>query len=161
MKKIIYYFFLYIVFCLLQFSFGKYINILGIFPNFILIVTVYFGLSKGVISAQLMGFLFGLTWDVFSMDVFGVRAIMFTVIGYFVGMLSRNFNRDRIFTKFIMVFFSSIAYCLGFSFFYYILHDSGTHNFGFVTVIGSIKIIITVFISPVVFYILDFADKET
>ncbi|MDR3274922.1 MAG: rod shape-determining protein MreD [Endomicrobium sp.] len=155
MKNVIFYIILYIGLCLLQFFFGKYINIYGIFPNFILIVIVYLGLSKGIIDAELTGFLFGLTWDVFSSEVFGVTAVMFTVIGYFAGRIHRNFNREKVFTQFVIVFFASIIYCLGANLFYFIFTDNRNYAVSFIAKPGFVNIIVTVFAAPVVFYILD------
>jgi rod shape-determining protein MreD len=157
MKELIFYIFLYIVFCLLQFSFGKYLNICGIFPNLISILIVYLGLSKKTINAQILGFLLGLTWDVFSPNVFGVRAIMFASMGYFTGLLSKNFDRDRISTQCVVVLFSNIIYWLGFNFTYYILTNGSSHtSFAFITFRGTLRLIVTVIIAPAVFYILDF-----
>ncbi|GHT33980.1 hypothetical protein AGMMS49592_3380 [Endomicrobiia bacterium] len=160
MRKIIYFILIYIAFCLLQFSFGKYINICGIFPNFILILIVYLGLSKGTMDAQLMGFLFGLTWDIFSTDIFGARAIMFTIIGHFLGILNKKLDRDKIYTQFVIVFLASIVYWLGVSFIYYIIHGSGNYNFTFFTLSGAAKIFVTAFAAPAVFYVLNYARKE-
>ncbi|MCA6070980.1 MAG: rod shape-determining protein MreD [Endomicrobium sp.] len=157
MKKLTFYIFLYIVFCLLQFSFGKYLNICGIFPNLILILIVYLGLSKRTINAQILGFLLGLTWDAFSPNIFGVRAIMFASLGYFTGLLSKNFDRDRISTQCVVVLFSNIIYWLGFNFTYYILQNGGSHtSFAFITLQGTMRLVVTVIIAPAVFYILDF-----
>ncbi|MDR3256498.1 MAG: rod shape-determining protein MreD [Endomicrobium sp.] len=155
MKKIISYFFLYIVFCLLQFFCGKYININGIFPNFILIIIVYLGLSRGVVDAELMGFLFGLTWDVFSTDIFGLRAVIFTIIGYLSGKIYKGFDKDKIISQFVIVFFANIIYWVCFSLIYFILSDDRSNSLSIAGLSGSIKIIITVLVAPVVFYILD------
>jgi rod shape-determining protein MreD len=144
----------------LQFSFGKHINICGIFPNFILVLVVYLGLSKGTMDAQLIGFLFGLTWDVFSTDISGVRAIMFTIIGHFSGRLSKNFDRDKIYTQFLIVFLASIVYRSGVSFVYYIVFGSGNYNFTFFTLSSAAKIFITMLVAPAVFCILDYVRKE-
>ncbi len=156
MKKVIYYLFFYVFFCLLQFFFGKFLNIDGIFPNFILIAIVYLGLSRGQLSAELMGFLFGITWDAFSTDVFGVRVIMFTVIGYFAGMLSKNFDKDQIFTQIVLVFASNILYWFGFSLLYFVIPEgAGSYTPFVISLYGSLKIGLTVLIAPLVFMFLD------
>jgi rod shape-determining protein MreD len=160
MRKTIDYLLIYIVFCLLQFSFGKYLNIYSVFPNFILILIVYLGLSKGSMDAQLLGFLFGLTWDVFSTDIFGIRAIMFTFIGYFIGILSKKFDRSRVFTQCAVVLFASVIYWIGFSFAYYVIPESGNYTFAFFTLLGIAKIIVTVLIAPAVFYFLDIINYK-
>jgi rod shape-determining protein MreD len=164
MKKIICYILIYVIFCLLQFSLGKYINIRGIFPNFILILIVYLGLSKGAMSAQLAGFLLGLTWDAFSTDIFGARAMTFTIIGHFLGRLAKKFDRDKIYTQFVIVFLAGIAYLLGVGFIYYISYSySGNncnYNFTFFDPTVAIESLVTALVAPGVFYILDYASKD-
>jgi len=161
MRRFIHYLLFYILFCLLQFFFGKYLNIGGIFPNFILIAVVYLGLSKGKMSGQVMGFVFGLTWDAFSTDVFGIRAIMFVILGYCAGSLSKNFDKDQAFAQIVLVFAASIVYWLGFSALYFIVPDGVVSYTPFVvSLYGSLKIAFTVIIAPAVFFILDFAEKR-
>jgi rod shape-determining protein MreD len=143
---------------MLQFFFGRYINVYGIFPNFILIFVVYFGLSKGIINAQLMGFLFGLTWDVFSTDIFGVRTVMFTVIGYFTGRFFRNFDRKKKFTQFVIMVFAGAVYWSGFGLIYFIFSDNGNCAFSFSILSIFSKIIVTAMFAPLVFYILEKID---
>ena len=160
MRKIIYYIFFYVLFCLLQFFFGRYINIYGVFPNFILISVVYLGLSRGKLAGETMGFFLGLTWDAFSTDVFGVRAIMFTIIGYFAGMMNKSFDKDQIFTQIIVVFFANAIYWAGFSLMYYVIPEGSSSYTPFViTMQGSMKIAVTVVIAPVIFYILNAMTK--
>ncbi|BAG13596.1 rod shape-determining protein MreD [Candidatus Endomicrobiellum trichonymphae] len=158
MKKLIFYFFLYFIFCMLQFFFGRYINIYGIFPNFILIFVVYLGLSKGIINTQLMGFLFGLTWDVFSTDIFGIRTVMFTVIGYLAGRFCKDFDREKIFTQIVIMFFAGAIYWLGFGLIYFIFLDNGNCAFSFSILSVSSKILVTATFAPLVFYILEKMD---
>ena len=160
MRRLIYYVFFYALCCMLQFFFGQYINIYGIFPNFILIAVVYLGLSRGKLAGETMGFFLGLTWDAFSTDVFGVRAIMFAIIGYFSGMMNKNFDKDQIFTQFVIVFFASMIYWIGFSLIYYIIPEGSVTYIPFaITMQGSIKIAVTVIIAPIIFYILDAIKK--
>ena len=156
MKTIIYYILFYTLFCLLQFFFGQYINIYGIFPNCILIAVVYLGLSRGKLSGEVTGFFLGLTWDAFSTDVFGVRAVMFTIIGYSAGMMNKYFDKDQVLTQIIVVFFTNMIYWIGFSLIYYIIPEgSGSYKPFVITMQGSLKIALTVAIAPFVFYLLN------
>jgi rod shape-determining protein MreD len=143
-----------------QFFFGQYINVYGIFPNFILIAVVYLGLSKGKLSGETMGFFLGLTWDAFSTDVFGVRAIMFAIIGYFAGMMNKSFDKDQIFTQIVVVFLASIIYWAGFSLMYYIIPEgSGGYTPFVITAQTSVKLAATVIVAPIIFYILNTMRK--
>jgi rod shape-determining protein MreD len=108
--------------------------------------------------AQLMGFLFGLTWDVFSTDFFGIRTIMFTIIGYFSGKLNKNFDGDKILTQYVVVFLASVVYKLGTNLICYVILSNKDYNF--LILDSSLKIFITVLIAPVIFYILNYVKKE-
>jgi rod shape-determining protein MreD len=164
MKNFIVYFFLYIAFSTLQFFFGKYFNVFEVFPNFILILVVYIGLTRGVIAAEIIGFLFGLTWDVFSTDVFGIRAVVFTTVGYLIGMMNKNFDKDSFSTQIIIMLFANIVYWCWFSFIYLILYSGENNHLFFITIKSVFKILSTALFAPVVFFILDrldlFAAKE-
>jgi rod shape-determining protein MreD len=139
----------------LQFFFGKYINICGIFPNLILILIVYLGLTKGVVSAELAGFLFGLTWDVFSTDIFGIRAVIFTIVGYLTGMMNKYFDKDSSLAKIVIVLSANLVYWFGFSFIYVVLLAGESSSLSFITAQAVFKILVTVLIAPIIFFILD------
>jgi rod shape-determining protein MreD len=140
---------------MIQFIFGKYLNFFGIFPNFILIVIVYLGVSKKIINAQLMGFLFGLTWDVFSTDIFGIRALMFTVIGYLFGKFFGDFDTNKIPVQFVVIFFANVVYWFGFNLIYFIIFGNEVYMTYFFDISCCVKIIATVLIAPVIFHILE------
>jgi rod shape-determining protein MreD len=161
MKKFIIYFLLYLIFCILQFFFGKYLNICGVFPNLILILVVYLGLTSGIVSAEIAGFLFGLTWDVFSTDIFGMRAVIFTVVGYLTGMTNKNFDKDRPLAQIVVVLSANLVYWFGFSFIYWILPAGKNGSSSFTTVQVAFKIFATVLIAPVIFFVLDRLDLFT
>ncbi|MDR1696235.1 MAG: rod shape-determining protein MreD [Endomicrobium sp.] len=159
MRKAISYICFYAFFCLLQFFFGKYLSVNGIFPNFILIAVIYLGFTRGRMGAQTAGFAFGLTWDAFSTDVFGARTLMLTVIGYFAGMFNRQFDKDQIAAQVAAIFFANIIYWAGFSAIYFILPEgSGNYEPFAVTLTGTLKIAVTVIITPLVFWVLNFAS---
>jgi rod shape-determining protein MreD len=158
MKNGIVYFFLYIAFCTLQFFFGKYFNVFGFFPNFILILIVYLGLTRGVVSAEIIGFLFGITWDVFSTDVFGIRAVMFTIVGYLVGMVKKDFDKDSLSAQFVIVLFVNVVYWFGFSIIYWILPVGEVGHSSFITIQSIFKILLTALFTPIVFFLLDRLD---
>jgi rod shape-determining protein MreD len=116
------------------------------------------GLSKEIINAQLMGFLFGLAWDVFSTDIFGVRTVMFTVIGYLAGRFYRNFDREKVLTQVVIIFFAGAVYWSGFGLIYFIFPDNGNRAFSFSILLVFSKIVVTAMFAPLVFYILEKMD---
>jgi rod shape-determining protein MreD len=165
MKKIITYFILYIIFCILQFFFSQYFNIYRIFPNLILIFIVYLGLVNGVIPAEVMGFLFGLTWDVFSIDIFGMRTVMLTIVGYFVGTISKSFDKDRLSAQIVVVLLANLIYWLGFSLICWIIPVGESSHPVFIVFQTVFKMLATVLFAPVIFFILNslrfFARADT
>jgi rod shape-determining protein MreD len=160
MKKIVFYILFYNILYLFQFFSSRYFSICGVSPNFILIFIVYLGLSKGIVVVELIGFFLGLTWDAFSNEIFGMRAIMFTIIGYLVCRIYRNFDRKKFFTQFITIFFSGIVYWLGVSLFYFIFMNNRSKYITFFAIKSYfINIVFTVFICPVLFYIFDSIER--
>jgi rod shape-determining protein MreD len=84
---------------------------------------------------------------------------MFTIIGYFSGKLNKNFDKDKIFTQYVIVFFADVVYSLGTSLIYYVISDN--KNYNFIGLGCSLKIFITTLIAPIVFYVLNHVKKET
>ncbi|MDR1784686.1 MAG: rod shape-determining protein MreD [Endomicrobium sp.] len=159
MKKIIYYMLLYIFLSIIQFVFGKYLSVFGIFPNFILIVVAYLGVSKKIINAQVMGFLFGLTWDAFSTDIFGTRALMFTVIGYLIGKFCRDFDMNKILVQFLVILLANIVYWLGFGLIHFTILGNESYMTSFIDGVCCVKVIVTVLIAPIVFHVFGMINK--
>ncbi|MDR0977637.1 MAG: rod shape-determining protein MreD [Endomicrobium sp.] len=154
MKKIVVFFLICVVFCIFQFCFSSYISICGIFPNLILILVVYTGLSYGIISAEIAGFLFGLVWDAFSADVFGVRTIIFTCVGYLSGLVYKKFDKDSFFTQIILILLANIIYCFGFIFIYCVFCTGEGAVSCFISVQTILNMLATVLFAPVIFFIL-------
>lgn len=144
--KIILYFYIYIIFCILQFFLHKYTNYFYVLPNFMFLFTIYNGLKRNIF-AQLIGFLFGFTFDVFLSNIFGVNSIAFVVIGYLSYKLSDFFDKDIIFTQIFIVLIFNIIYLVCVLLIYYIIHES--YNFN---IYNIIEIIITIISTPIAFY---------
>jgi rod shape-determining protein MreD len=102
-----------------------------------------------------MGFLLGITWDVFSTDIFGMRAVIFTIIGYFTGKINKKFDKDKIQAQIVIVMLTSIAYWFIFSLIYWIIPASETGSPSFITAKAMFRILATVVVAPIVFLILN------
>ena len=92
---------IYLIFIILQFVIPKYMpfDIWIIYPNFILMFILYTALNKGIMKGQITGFIYGLTWDTLSTDIFGVRALSFTIVGYLSGLFSKKLNKKQPITQ--------------------------------------------------------------
>ena len=157
MKRAIFYILLYVVLCIVQFSFGQFLNIGGVFPNIILIAVIFVALFDGQLPAEVLGFILGLTWDIFSTDVLGARAVMFATLGYFLGTLRGSFERDQLFAQFAVSLFACITFWAGFSIIIALLPEGSFGAVPFeITFKGILKVMITVLLTPIVFGILKF-----
>ena len=144
-------FFLLIIFA--QFVLGKHLNILGVFPNIVLITIVFLAMSKGRFEACLAGFMF----------IFAMRMLIFTLIGYFVGLASRNFDKNQIYAQVLGVFLANIAYWGGLVAVYYAFAPETNNISSLVfTLRNFLSFVLTILITPFVFLffrILDAAFK--
>ncbi|MCB4792657.1 MAG: rod shape-determining protein MreD [Elusimicrobia bacterium] len=112
MIKPVFYILSFLIGLILQFSFSQYISINGLAPNFILIFIVFLSLMRGSITGQAYGFLWGLSWDVFSVRLFGCHAFIFTCLGYFLGLLSKKWDENKLSTQVFLTLVCSIFYWL-------------------------------------------------
>lgn len=93
---------IYLVLVIVQFVLPQYVSIVWwVYPNFILMYTVYTALNEGSMDGQMTGFIYGLTWDILSTDIFGIRTLTFTVSGYLIGMFNRKLNKNQPLTQII------------------------------------------------------------
>jgi rod shape-determining protein MreD len=113
MRNFIIYLCIYIFAIVVQFSWAKYFVIFGLFPNVILLMLLFIGLTRGSTAGQLLGFSLGLTWDVLSVDLFGSHAFLCTVVGYLSGKLARKWDESKIATQVIIAGFASVFFWLG------------------------------------------------
>jgi rod shape-determining protein MreD len=112
-------------------------------------------MSQGKMEAQTLGFVFGLTWDVFATDVFGNRTVMLTLIGYFIGMLKKNFDIDQTVTQIFVVSTASLIYYLGFNLISYnfVTNVDGLSLFS-LSLRGVLGMGFTIAITPAIFFVL-------
>jgi rod shape-determining protein MreD len=110
MKKFIFYFIIYFAVIFLQFGWVKYFSPYGISPDFILILVIFIGLMLGPMAAQLMGFFWGLGWDVMSTGLFGSHAMAFTIVGFLAGLLSKQWNESKVATQILLTGFATVFF---------------------------------------------------
>ncbi|MDI6640743.1 MAG: rod shape-determining protein MreD [Elusimicrobiota bacterium] len=92
----------YIIICFLLFSFMlqlfilSYLPIFGLAPELVLLTLLFLSLKYGSLFGEIYGFIAGLLLDCFTIHVFGLRAFIFTIIGYFVGKFSHKLDEEKI-----------------------------------------------------------------
>ncbi len=90
---------------------GNYLSgISGISANLILVAVLYFGLSKGPMPGEVLGFFWGLMIDASSLGLMGLHALLFASAGYLAGMLRRQLDEDKGWTQVIFSFAMSSLY---------------------------------------------------
>ena len=79
-----------------QSVFSLYLPLFGLVPELVLISVVYFSLKQGAIFGEFYGFVAGIILDVFSLQIFGLRSFLFTIVGFSVGSYSHKLDESKI-----------------------------------------------------------------
>jgi rod shape-determining protein MreD len=75
---------------ILQTSIAPHMEILGVVPNFMLLVVVTLALTEGPVAGCTAGFVGGLLLDLLGDSVVGPYALVLCLVGYAAGMLQAN-----------------------------------------------------------------------
>ena len=156
---------IYFALIIVQFVIPKYMpfNIWMVYPNFILMFIVYVALNKGIMKGQTIGFIYGLTWDVLSTDIFGVRTLSFTIAGYLAGSFNKKLNKNQPLTQIIVMAVGLIVTHLILNITYIIMPASETiyiQNFELSYLI-IFNILINLVLTPIIFKAFLLIDKRT
>jgi rod shape-determining protein MreD len=109
-SRLIFYPVIFFVGLVLQFGWSQFFTLWGLAPNIILVLVIFSALSDGPFVGQWMGFFWGLAWDAMSVSLFGGHVLVFTIIGYLAGMLSRQWDETKISSQAIIVLICSVLY---------------------------------------------------
>lgn len=93
MKKIIIFIVLFVN-IILQVTLYNFIDICGVVPNITLVLIVIFSLTTNEYFGGLIGLVFGLFYDILIMNTVGIYALIYFLIGFFLGLLSDDVNRE-------------------------------------------------------------------
>jgi len=97
-----------IIFALVgQLLWVEFLPIFGYAPDLVLITIIYLSLHYGSLSGEIYGFFFGILVDVFDFSIFGLKALVFTIIGYLCGTFSRQLDELEIKTQILLGFSAS------------------------------------------------------
>ncbi len=116
MKRIIVYLIEIIICYVLQSSMFHYISLFGIMPNLLLILVVSTAYMRGRNPGLLVGFFSGLLVDLIFGGVIGLYALLYLLIGYFIGFLHKFYSNDDFTLPILFVAVSDFLY----GFFYYV-----------------------------------------
>jgi len=76
----------------------------------VLIVVLYFGLLRGPLVGQLLGFVWGLLTDASSLGLLGIHVFLYALAGYAAGMLRRQLDETKTVTQATFTFAVTIGY---------------------------------------------------
>lgn len=117
---------------LLQSSVFTKLDLGGIVPNLLIILTASFGFMRGEKEGLVIGFICGLLMDIFFSEYMGMYALVYMYVGFFNGKFEKIFYPDDIKLPITLIVFSDLAYGLmcyisfllrgKFHFIYYFIH---------------------------------------
>ena len=97
-----------IIFALVgQLLWVEFLPIFGYAPDLVLITIIYLSLHYGSLSGEIYGFFSGILVDVFDVSIFGLKALVFNIIGYLCGTFSRQLDELEIKTQILLGFSAS------------------------------------------------------
>lgn len=100
-----------IIICFLcQTTVFHFIELSGVVPNLLLIVTMSFGLMRGRREGLLVGFFSGLLVDMFFGTVMGPYAFIYMTLGYINGFFHRIYYVEDVLLPMIMIMLNDFTY---------------------------------------------------
>jgi rod shape-determining protein MreD len=130
--KMILYPLIAVVLCLSQISFIGFIEIGGLTPNLLIILTVWITISEGQLIGLFAGFGIGLLFDIFSLDVIGTNALAQTITAFFTGWFYKEGKKNLILGNFrfiLIVFLGSFFHNIIYFFLYLKVSELNFINF--------------------------------
>lgn len=118
MKRLIVYILEILICFLLQSAMFHYVSLAGIMPNLLLILVVSTAYMRGRLSGLMLGMFSGLLVDLmYGSYVIGLYALLYLLIGYFIGFTNKYYSNDDYTLPIIIIAVSDFIY----GFFYYIV----------------------------------------
>lgn len=135
MKRIFSYLLLILAVFFLQNNIFAASHLIVTVPNIMLILVFSFGFMRGSIDGMGIGFACGLLLDIFFSETLGFSALIYTLLGYGIGLLGRLYYTDFVDMPLLLCLISDMFYHIGIFLFAFVLN--GQYHFGayFVNVI--------------------------
>ena len=103
----------FVILCfLLQCTVFKNLELGGITPNLMIIVTASYGFMRGTESGIWTGFFAGLLMDIFFGDLLGFYALLYLYVGYINGIFRNLFFPEDIKLPLVLILGSDLVYNL-------------------------------------------------
>jgi rod shape-determining protein MreD len=142
-----------IVSFLLQTSVFSHLELAGITPNFVIILTTAWGLMRGRKQGMFMGFACGLLLDFFSGLYLGVYALIYLYIGYLSGVFKKLFFGDDMKLPMLLIGINDVIYGVIIYLIYFLLREKYAFGYYFMNIIMP-EAVYTVLISLFAYYLI-------
>jgi rod shape-determining protein MreD len=108
---------------ILQVTIFAQIDILGGYPDVVLLTLMAIALLRGSIYGAALGFFAGLIVDTANLGTLGVTSLLLTIAGYWIGRYGETTGRDRLHAPFVSVAVATVLVQLGALILHYLLGD--------------------------------------
>jgi rod shape-determining protein MreD len=108
---------------ILQVTLFSSIQILGGYPDLVLLTLMGIALLRGSIYGAAAGFAAGLIVDTANLATLGVSSLLLTIAGYWIGRYGETTGRDRAHAPYVSVAVATILVQFGALFLHYMLGD--------------------------------------
>ena len=109
---------------ILQVTIFSEIDILGGYPDVVLLTLVAIALLRGSIYGAGAGFFTGLIVDTANLATLGVTSLLLTIAGYWIGRYGETTGRDRVHAPFVSVAVATVLVQIGALILHYLLGDT-------------------------------------
>ncbi len=140
---------------LLQSSVFTRLDLGGITPNLLIVLTASFGFMKGEKTGMFIGFVCGLLMDIFFSEYMGLYSLVYLYIGFLNGKFKKIFFPDDIKLPITLIIFSDLMYGL-MCYFSFLLRGKFHFGYYFVHIVLPevvYTIIITIALYPLILII--------
>lgn len=118
---------------LLQVVLISHVSVLGVTADLFLILTVIVAACRGSLEGAIFGFLAGIVADIAYFSPLGVRAFIYVLAGYFVGLIVARFGIVKPWSVVLLAGVTSFLAQVLYGLFQYVMGPRG----GFLTMIGT------------------------
>lgn len=95
---------------ILQSTFFQWVKICGVFPNTALILVISFAIHSEKNKGAAIGFFIGIFQDIIFGRMVGLNALIFMMIGYWIGLMNQKIFKDNLLIPFILTALITIFY---------------------------------------------------
>ncbi len=158
MKNVLTYISLIFIF-ILQSTIGKYIDIMHIFPNVILVFIICYGLKTEPLKATCLACIGGLIMDMSLARTVGMNSLLCMYTGLAVSYFGFNYLKDNIITTAFCVLFVSFIYETVYGFLNLVIF--GHAPFGTIIVkIVAVEAVYNMAVSFIIYWLADWLSEE-